>query len=501
MLTRRQSRTQGAVHLRAFGYHALSRCACTILVVAATWLLSACSNNERFGFGKGDRIAIVGNSLAERLQHDGWLESYIQAVHPDHQLVFRNLGYSGDQVHYRPRAHEGFGDSDSHLDSMKANVILGFFGYNESFQNNPQAFKEHLAAWIDYVRSQKYDAVAAPRIVLFSPIAHEDFDDPNLPDGVENNQRLAAYTQAMKEIAAGKGVFFVDLFTASLNQYKNSHEPLTINGIHLNERGNEFVARYFVEHAVGEDVITNQPTFDLLRQAVIDKNDVWFRKYRAASGNDVWGTRSSQDGNKETLQREQEMLTVMTANRDYRIWALAAGKDIEIDDNVPEPRIVGTQITRDVEYTDDDHSTQSAAVTTFTRKGKVLDLRADAVAQLTIEASQLQFDVSEVVVKSGQLVKLKLSNLDLMQHNLLIVEPGAADEVAQLAIELGAKGPEKKFVPESGKVLHATGLLVANSSETLGFVAPKVAGDYPFVCTFPGHAPVMRGVIKVVQMR
>lgn len=362
MFTRSQLLGLGPVNSHALGY-AISRCGWTVLVVAATWLLSACSENQRFGFGKGDRVAIVGNSLAERLQHHGWLESFIQAVHPDHQIVFRNLGYSGDQVHYRPRAHEGFGDSDSHLFNMKANVIFGFFGYNESFQNNPSVFREQLAVWIDHVRSKKYDSATAPRIVLFSPIAHEDLDDPNLPDGLENNRRLAAYSQAMKEIAAEKGIFFVDLFSATLNEYNKGNAPLTINGIHLNDRGNQFIARYFVEYALDEDVDTRTQTFDLLRQAVIEKNEVWFRKYRAVSGNDVWGTRSSQDGNRETLQREQEIYAVMTANRDRRIWALAAGKDIEIDDSkVPAPRMVGTHITRKVEYVDPEEAIRRMTV-------------------------------------------------------------------------------------------------------------------------------------------
>ena len=83
---------------------------------------------EKLELRKGDRIAIIGNSLAERFQHDGWFETYLQAARPDYDLTVRNLGYSGDQVHYRPRSHEGFGSADSHLTRLKANVIFSFFG-------------------------------------------------------------------------------------------------------------------------------------------------------------------------------------------------------------------------------------------------------------------------------------------------------------------------------------------------------------------------------------
>ena len=43
-------------------------------------------------------LCIIGNSLAERMQPDGWLEALIQARFPKHELVFRNLGFSGDEV-------------------------------------------------------------------------------------------------------------------------------------------------------------------------------------------------------------------------------------------------------------------------------------------------------------------------------------------------------------------------------------------------------------------
>ena len=99
-----------------------------LLFLVLVLLMTGCSRDAGIELEEGDRIAIIGNSLAERMQHDGWLETYLQSTHPNHNLVVRNLGYSGDQVHYRPRAHEGFGDSDTHLSKMRANVIFAFFG-------------------------------------------------------------------------------------------------------------------------------------------------------------------------------------------------------------------------------------------------------------------------------------------------------------------------------------------------------------------------------------
>ncbi|GAA5225354.1 hypothetical protein GCM10025777_59850 [Membranihabitans marinus] len=287
------------------------------------------------------------------MQHDGWMESYMQLQYPNDSLVFRNLGYSGDQINYRPRSHEGFGDSDSHLTRVKANVIFAFFGYNESYNNTPDLFKEKLEGWVDYTLAQQYDSLQPPRIVLFSPIAHEDLKSNNLPDGKENNVRLAAYSQVMSEVAMAKNITYVDLFHGSQQLYAESDMPLTINGVHLNEEGNRQIGHYIAETLSGQTIEEHPPLIDSVRATVKDKNHLWFKNYRATSGNDVWGTRSIQDGNFKTLNRELEMMRVMASNRDKKIWARANGEDLTVtDDNMPEPLIVGTHIVRDVEFVD-----------------------------------------------------------------------------------------------------------------------------------------------------
>src|SRR3954464_3773613 len=76
---------------------------------------------DRLELQAGDHIAIVGNALADRFQHSGWLESFIYARHPKHDLVFRNLAVTGDEVATRARS-ENFGTPDEWLKKMQANV-------------------------------------------------------------------------------------------------------------------------------------------------------------------------------------------------------------------------------------------------------------------------------------------------------------------------------------------------------------------------------------------
>ena len=73
---------------------------------------------------RSDHICIVGNTLAERMQYDGWLETMLHARFPKHELVIRNLGFSGDEVATRLRS-KNFGTPDEWL-SGNAEPIGGY---------------------------------------------------------------------------------------------------------------------------------------------------------------------------------------------------------------------------------------------------------------------------------------------------------------------------------------------------------------------------------------
>ena len=134
------------------------------------------------------------------------------------------------------------------------------------------------------------------------------------------------------------------------------------------------------------------------------------------------------------------------------------------------------------------------------------DEGAVGVAEITITAhiSELRFDTGKFTVKAGQKVKLTLVNpadsINLQPHNLLIIEPGKLEEIGAAAnAELADPSflSDRHAVPSSNYVLHHTKLLLPGESETLEFVAPISAGDYPFLCSYPGHWSVMNGIMVV----
>lgn len=115
----------------------------------------------------------------------------------------------------------------------------------------------------------------------------------------------------------------------------------------------------------------------------------------------------------------------------------------------------------------------------------------------------MQFDVKNFNVKAGEKVKLTLKNVGqvpkiAMGHNLVVLKKGiTAIGFGQKALGAGANATNA--LPDSlkGEVIAATKLLGPGESETIEFTAPKEAGSYEYVCTFPGHFALMRGTMSV----
>ena len=111
----------------------------------------------------------------------------------------------------------------------------------------------------------------------------------------------------------------------------------------------------------------------------------------------------------------------------------------------------------------------------------------------------LKYDRTDMTVKAGSRLKWTFVNKDDMLHNLVIVKPGKATAIGDQALQLGLKGERMGYVPDSDQVLYHTGLVQPGGTETIYLYAPDQPGTYEYVCTFPGHAQIMRGVLRVVK--
>ncbi|HYH65814.1 MAG TPA: SGNH/GDSL hydrolase family protein, partial [Urbifossiella sp.] len=353
-----------------------------LAAVVAVWLRpEAAAQPGAFTLERGDHVCLVGGTVAERMQHDGWLESFLHARFPEHDLTFRNLGFSGDEVggytaqpdfNKRLRSQD-FGTADQWLAGAapvpqpdkvgdpaavklnrfenvgtNADVIFAFFGANESWAGEAglTKFKQQLGDFVEHVRAQRYNGKTAPRVVLFTPTAVEDHKSPNLPRGDERNKQLALYAAAVKEVAANARVPVVDLFTHTQARFllANDKTPLTINGVHFTEDGNRLLARLIDEYLFPIDGKYLPPTdavLNRIRPAVVERNALFFQRYRATDGYSVFGGRAwlrfvNGQSNYEVAQRELEVIDQMVKNRDKVVWAAARGQVVKADDtNLP----------------------------------------------------------------------------------------------------------------------------------------------------------------------
>lgn len=400
------------------------------LLVLGTLLLTIGFSNQNHETGgtqirnlnisKGNHIAIIGNTLADRLQEDGWMETYIQERFPEKELTFRNLGFSADEVVLRQR-EEAFGTPEEWLNHVQADVIFAFFGFNESFagEQGLAKFKIDMTDFVRKTKEQKYNGKTPPQIVLFSPIAHEDLKSKFLPDGSENNKRIEMYAKAISDVAQSENVSYLDLFTITKNFYaaNNPKEPYTVNGIHLNYKGNKALANAIDNELFGTSGDRDKNKMKLLNDAVKDKDWHWFNKYRTTDGYNVYGGRSwlkfGELTNRDVMLREMEMFEVMTINRDKAVWTVAKMQDkfredgsdlkarkVNIDDsNLPEP-VVAKSYLNDYKTPRNEPYTYLGAEEAISKMTLPADLKVNLFASEEqfpdmVNPMQMTFDMNE----------------------------------------------------------------------------------------------------------
>ncbi|MST00281.1 MAG: azurin [Pedosphaera sp.] len=426
------------------------------LISAATFTLPAAPATE---LKSGDHVALIGNALADRMQHHGWLETLTAAKFPKHDLVFRNLAAPGDEVagftekpdgKVRMRS-ENFGSSDEWLKKVQADVVWGFFGYNESFAGDAglAKFKEDLGRFIKHTQGQNYSGKGNARVVLFSPIAAEQLASPDMPKADPLNVNLQKYAAAMAEVAKANNTPFVDLYYSSLALYSQAakkNQSLTFNAVHLTEAGDQALAPEALRALFG-GTAPDTAKLRKLRDAVLDKNKEWHARYRTVDGYNVYGGRSKlsfpvggatakgKDAPKITnfdiMQEEMSQRDVKTANRDKRVWAIAKGGDLTVtDSNLPAVRTLKSN--RPDEFYKAFPSGEEAIKHMTVAKG----------AKITLVADEVQFPELASPVQMGFDTKGRLWVAAWPSYPEL--RPTDKDFDKLLVFELGADGKAKK---------------------------------------------------------
>lgn len=210
----------------------------------------------RFALKDGDRVVLIGDTLIERDQRYGYLETLLTIQNLEKNIVFRNLGWSGDTVYGHARAGfgtpvDGYKHLKEHVLALKPTVIFVGYGMSESFDGKPglASFTSGYNALLDVLNETK------ARFVLVSPIRHEKLPPP-LPDPASHNASLAVYVGAIREIAAKRGLTFVNLFERMPERRgPSADDALTDDGVQLTEFG-YWIAAQVIAKELGIDVPT-----------------------------------------------------------------------------------------------------------------------------------------------------------------------------------------------------------------------------------------------------
>ena len=278
------------------------------------------------------RVAAVGNSLAERMNLFGHFESLLHTRYPDREIVFRNFGWPADEVGFQQRP-SNYTKIDDPLEVFSPEVFLCFFGYNESFAGTDTEtlgqFIENYRSYLDTTTKRFANSDSLPEFVLVSPIAFESTGNPLQPSGEQENKNLSVYADAIRDMAKEDGYRFVDLFTKTKEAFnKEPGNQFTINGVHVNERGDALVgeildaALFDGQHPLG----TNASKLQDVREWVNDKSWFHLQDYRMLNGWYVYGGRRTWDT--ETFPTEYRKIRKIVSVRDQYIWDLAAGKEV-----------------------------------------------------------------------------------------------------------------------------------------------------------------------------
>jgi azurin len=123
--------------------------------------------------------------------------------------------------------------------------------------------------------------------------------------------------------------------------------------------------------------------------------------------------------------------------------------------------------------------------------------RAEVNLTISTDGDVLAFKPNELTCVADALVHLTFVHAGkyiTQEHNWVLTVPGAADAVAEAGL---AVGEDLGYVPRGDRrVIAATKMCNKGERVSVDFIAPA-PGDYPFICTYPGHAAFMHGILHV----
>ena len=261
--------------------------------------------------GPGDRVALVGGSFFERMQSTGALEAEIQCRKPHWKLSFRNVGWSGDDVHGNARkrfddAEDGFERVVQDIETADPTVVLIAYGFAEASDGNDvvERFEPGLRHLTQRITKTNR------RIVLMTPLAMPGY-------------RVDGYAEAIKrcrEIVNRVG--FESKIPVVAIEWQPSDTELDEQRIFPNAYGYSQFAKRLADQLVDSESCAQ--VSEELTQRIVEKNQLFFHRYRPQNETYLFLFRKHEQGNNAA---EIPKLDPLIKAADKAIWEAAKSKE------------------------------------------------------------------------------------------------------------------------------------------------------------------------------
>jgi len=299
---------------------------------------------EKCEFKDGERVAFIGGTFLDVEQDESYIETLLTLHHQDKNVIFRNLGWSGDESfrQTRPPKHPAL---RYYLDKYKPTFYVVNYGMMESFHGAAglQNFLDGYNKILDTLLAANKDA----KLMIVAPYTHEDLGRP-WPNPTEHNANLKLYADALAKLAETRKAVFVNL-----SEQLGDSKGITVNGVNPSAKGYMQIAFAF-EKALGLEAKSWRTELESkgsnrvqqLREQIKDKNRQYFYRYKPQNYEYVYGTRI---GNQKGLDTELDQYDTILEERDKLI---AKAKLLKEDVPLPAKKFAKPLAAGDAGYKD-----------------------------------------------------------------------------------------------------------------------------------------------------
>lgn len=114
----------------------------------------------------------------------------------------------------------------------------------------------------------------------------------------------------------------------------------------------------------------------------------------------------------------------------------------------------------------------------------------------------MKYNVTQLEAKAGEPLRVILTNVgklpkQAMAHNWVLLKPCSEADFNAFGMAAAMAAPTHIPTGTAAQIVAQTRLLGPGETDTIDFKAPAQPGEYPFLCTFPGHFAMMKGKLVV----